>query len=98
MRRLTAREQAIVLDEVERALAHEPAVETRHRKPMRPNPVAPWELRIGHLRIYYDVGEGSDPVVLVRPSGSRTEAASSSVGRRWVYEEHRAAAGYATAS
>ena len=22
---------------------------------MRPNPIAPWELRIGHLRVYYEV-------------------------------------------
>jgi hypothetical protein len=22
---------------------------------MRPNPIAPWELRIGDLRVYYDV-------------------------------------------
>ena len=31
---------------------HQPAVEMRNRKPMRPNPVAPWELRIGNLRVY----------------------------------------------
>jgi len=24
---------------------------------MRPNPLAPWELRIGKLRVYYDVEE-----------------------------------------
>ncbi len=24
---------------------------------MRPNPIAPWELRIGSLRVYYDVEE-----------------------------------------
>ncbi len=23
---------------------------------MRPNPVAPWELRIGILRVYYEIG------------------------------------------
>jgi len=23
---------------------------------MRPNPVAPWELRVGDLRVYYEVG------------------------------------------
>jgi hypothetical protein len=25
---------------------------------MRPNPVAPWELRIGHLRAYYEIRGG----------------------------------------
>ena len=54
LRALTARQQAIVLDTVDRQLAYQPAVETRHRKPMRPNPLAPWELRIGDLRVYYD--------------------------------------------
>jgi hypothetical protein len=27
------------------ARRHEPLTETRHRKPLRPNPIAPWELR-----------------------------------------------------
>jgi hypothetical protein len=33
---------------------------------MRPNPVAPWELRIGVLRVYYDVEEEPASVVYVR--------------------------------
>jgi len=53
LRVLTARQQAIVLDTVDEQLAYEPTVETRNRKPMRPNPLAPWELRIGNLRVYY---------------------------------------------
>ena len=36
-------------------LQYQPAVETKNRKPMRPNPFAPWELRIGDLRVYYEV-------------------------------------------
>jgi hypothetical protein len=36
---------------------------------MRPNPVAPWELRIGNLRVYYDVEEESEPVVFIRGVG-----------------------------
>lgn len=42
---------------VETQLRHSPTAETRNRRPMRPNPIAPWELRIGHLRVYYDVIE-----------------------------------------
>ena len=34
---------------------------------MRPNPIAPWELRIGNLRVYYDVG--MKPVVFIRAVG-----------------------------
>jgi len=66
---LTARQQAIVLGTVERQLRHQPTVETRNRKPMRPNPLAPWELRIGTLRVYYDVEEEPEPVVYVRAVG-----------------------------
>ena len=32
---------------------------------MRPNPVAPWELRIGNLRVYYEVEEEPAPKVIV---------------------------------
>jgi mRNA-degrading endonuclease RelE of RelBE toxin-antitoxin system len=54
LRALTKRQQMIVLETVERQLQYQPKVETRNRKPMRPNPLAPWELRIGTLRVYYD--------------------------------------------
>ncbi len=54
LRALTKRQQMIVLETVERQLQYQPNVETRNRKPMRPNPLAPWELRIGTLRVYYD--------------------------------------------
>ena len=44
-----------MLDSVDEQLQYQPTVETRNRKPMRPNPIAPWELRIGDLRVYYEV-------------------------------------------
>ena len=44
-------------------------VETRNRKPMRPNPMAPWELRIGNMRVYYNVEEEPKPVVYIRAVG-----------------------------
>lgn len=69
LRALTARQQAVVLDTVDRQLIHQPIVETKNRKPMRPNPVAPWELRIGNLRVYYDVEEEPVPVVYIRAIG-----------------------------
>jgi mRNA-degrading endonuclease RelE of RelBE toxin-antitoxin system len=69
LRALTARQQAIVVDAVDRQLAHQPAVETKNRKPMRPNPVAPWELRIGNLRVYYDVDAQPEAVVYIRAVG-----------------------------
>lgn len=65
LRVLTARQRAIVFDTVDEQLAHEPGVETRNRKPMRPNPLAPWELRMGELRVYYDIEEKPENVVTV---------------------------------
>lgn len=66
---LTARRQSIVLDTVKRQLGYQPTGETRNRKPMRPNPVAPWELRIGDLRVYYDVKDEPQPVVYILAIG-----------------------------
>ena len=65
LRWLTTRQQRAVVDNVERRLLHEPTVETKNRKPMRPNPVAPWELRLGTLRVYYDVEEQPEQRVII---------------------------------
>ena len=60
---LTVRQQEIVLNAIKVQLRHEPTRETRNRKPLRPNPLAPWELRIGFLRVFYEVDAlGSDLV------------------------------------
>jgi hypothetical protein len=62
---LAARQQRIVIDSVDRQLLNEPTLETRNRKPMRPNPVAPWELCIGCLRVDYDLDEHPESKVIV---------------------------------
>lgn len=62
---LTARQRAMVFDAVDDQLTHEPAVETRNRKPMRPNPLAPWELRLGELRVYYEIAEDPEQIVTI---------------------------------
>lgn len=36
---------------------------------MRPNPLAPWELRIRNLRVYYDVTSEPAPTVAIRGIG-----------------------------
>jgi len=66
---LTARQRAIVLDTVDEQLMYQPMGETRNRKPMRPNPLAPWELRIGNLRVYFDIEEEPEAVVYIRAVG-----------------------------
>ena len=68
-RALTPRQRATVLEAVDIQLTHQPTTETRNRKPMRPNPLAPWELRIGILRVYYDVAEDPEPRVFIRAVG-----------------------------
>ena len=36
---------------------------------MQANPLAPWELRIGGLRVYYDVDEEPERTVYIRAVG-----------------------------
>lgn len=36
---------------------------------MRPNPLAPWELRIGVLRVYYDIESELDAAVVILAVG-----------------------------
>lgn len=67
--RMDARRVATVLDAVIRQLSHEPTTATRNRKPLRANAVAPWELRIGDIRVYFDVVEDPAPTVTVRAIG-----------------------------
>ena len=66
---LTTRQQRIVLDAVDRQLVEQPNVETRNRKPMRPNAVAPWELRIGNLRVYYEMKDDPQFTVTILAIG-----------------------------
>jgi len=63
LRSLTARQRATVFDEIDQQLTYEPTMETQNRKPLRPNPLASWELRIGDLRVYYDVEEDPEQQV-----------------------------------
>ena len=69
LKALSTRDAAAVLDAVPRQLGHEPMVSTRNRKPLQTNPIAPWELRIGHLRVYFDVEEQPERVVTIQAVG-----------------------------
>ena len=48
-------EQRVIVDAAKRYLQHDAQVESPHRKKLRPNPLAPWELRIGQYRLFYEV-------------------------------------------
>jgi len=66
---MTPRQSATVLDMVRLQLMHEPMVPTRNRKLLRANSVAPWELRIGDIRVYFDLTDVPERVVTVRAVG-----------------------------
>ena len=50
-------------------LAHQPTLPTRKRKVLRANPIAPWELRLGDIRVFYEVQEEPEPQVIVKAVG-----------------------------
>ena len=55
----TAREQRIILDAIADFLEADANVESKRRKQLRPNPVAPWELRIGDYRVFYEIRDAA---------------------------------------
>ena len=69
LKSLTANQRAKIIDSIEKQLVYEPLVETRNRKPLRPNLIAPWELRIGNLRVFYDIASDRPKVVRVLAVG-----------------------------
>jgi mRNA-degrading endonuclease RelE of RelBE toxin-antitoxin system len=54
----------IILDGIEVHLRYQPRVGTRRIKPLRPNAVAGWELRLGDYRVLYDVDESNHAVAV----------------------------------
>jgi len=68
---LTIPERSAALDAIELQLLYEPLVETRNRKPLRPNPIAPWELRVGKLRVFYEVVPGEPGLVRILAVGKK---------------------------
>jgi len=61
LRALTARQRSLVFDSVDDQL--------KHRKPMRPNPLAPWELRAEELRVHHDVTVEPEGIVTILAVG-----------------------------
>ena len=70
-RSLTANQCSIIINAIEKQLSNEPLKETRNRKPLRPNPIAPWELRIGDLRVFYDVSSEESNIVKILAVGCK---------------------------
>lgn len=50
-------EQKIIISGIRKSLSEDANVETNRKKRLRPNELAPWELRIGNYRVFYDIEE-----------------------------------------
>src|SRR5262249_26061828 len=57
-------EQNAILASVEQQLVSQPLTPTRNRKPLRPNNLSAWEMRVGAFRIFYDVDEPDRKVTI----------------------------------
>ena len=57
-------DQRIIVKAILKYLQVDANIETRKRKRLRPNPIGPWELRIGNYRIFYEVTESQIVKVL----------------------------------
>ena len=61
-------EQRIIIEATTEQLTHEPMTMTINRKPLRPNPIAAWAIRIGEYRVFYDV-DSAESLVTIRAVG-----------------------------
>jgi mRNA-degrading endonuclease RelE of RelBE toxin-antitoxin system len=64
LRSLPVREQRLLETAIQARLLHQPTTPTKAIKRLRPNPLAEFELRVGDLRVLYNV-EGTEVVLLV---------------------------------
>ncbi|MGH8533024.1 MAG: type II toxin-antitoxin system RelE family toxin [Gammaproteobacteria bacterium] len=52
-------EQRLIVEAFKRYLRNNADVENQHRKQLCDNPLAPWELRLGKYRVFYEIGNAS---------------------------------------
>ena len=64
LRHFRTYEQRIVHDGTKRYLLQDADVESKKRKQLRANELAPWELRLGDFRVFYQV-EAPDQVKVI---------------------------------
>jgi mRNA-degrading endonuclease RelE of RelBE toxin-antitoxin system len=65
LKALRKRDQQIVYDAIAVQLTDQPEKPTRNRKRLEENQLAPWELRVGSFRVFYDVDRESQTVVVI---------------------------------
>lgn len=65
LRALRKRDQVKVLDKIETHLTHRPTLQSRSRiKSLRPGTFPPFRLRVDEYRVYYDVNESEQLVII----------------------------------
>jgi mRNA-degrading endonuclease RelE of RelBE toxin-antitoxin system len=65
LKALRKRDQQIIVDAIAVQLADQPNQPTRNRKRLTANALAPWELRVGDFRVFYDVDPLEEEVVIL---------------------------------
>src|SRR6266852_50178 len=66
LRRMRAVDRTKVLDRIERHLTEEPTAQSRSRiKRLRAGTYPPYRLRVDDIRVYYDVNEATQLVVVL---------------------------------
>lgn len=55
----------MLIDEVELHLKEQPDQSSKRRKLLRKTPLATWELRVGELRVFYDINAEENAVEIV---------------------------------
>ena len=75
-----AHEQRIIRDAIGEFLEVDADVQNKRRKPLRSNPLAPWALRVGDYRVFYEIK--ADGVVRVLAVGRKRHNELFIRGRR----------------
>lgn len=65
LRELSKFHQTALLGDAQKQLIHQPEQATKHRKRLRVNPLATWELRVGEYRVFYNVSASENEVEIV---------------------------------
>lgn len=66
---LTKTQRVRTFEGIRTHLQHQPLVEARNRKRLCPNPLAPWELRMGEMRVFDEVVEEQPDVARILAVG-----------------------------
>jgi hypothetical protein len=80
---LSAQQRSTLIEALETQLSAQPFRETRNRKRLRPNPLAPWELRVGTLRAFYDADPDDSQAVNILAVGIKQRNVLVIAGREF---------------